>query len=158
MGSRRKEVLRDGVWVDASTVVSAQDETPKADIRADGSLRRAGPGRRSMLDYFSGDDQRREVRRGELLGILEQIEYIRREHRWWRALWRWLRGEIRWKRWADTLPVPFVESYPGPPNMPAIMARAHFRHTVKPMLENVQAELDRRRRAKQEGKAGGDKK
>lgn len=158
MGTRRKERLVNGVWVDDSTIVSAADETPKADIRADGSLRRAGPGRRSIMEYFSAEDKRREVLRSELLGVLEAVEYARVQNRWYRQVWRWLRGSFTYSL---TFPFVHVEPYPGQVDLPVLMAKGHERRTIKPMLESVQAELDRRARAKREeeekGRAGGDR-
>jgi hypothetical protein len=82
----------------SATLVTADlppDETPKperADVRADGSLRRGPAGVRTLADFFDPKHQREPLRRGELLGFLSSLEYARQQRRWYRRLWRALRG------------------------------------------------------------------
>ena len=73
----------------------------------------------SFMSYFA--DGHREVRRDELLGILEMLEYHRRENVWWKRGLRWLFRQ------------------PGPWNLTKIMADNFYKRSVKPRLEAAQA-------------------
>ena len=98
-------------------------DTRKVDIRSDGTLRRAGAGSRSFSDYFK--EHREPVRRGELLGFMEMIEYHRRESMWFVRLWRWL-----WRQ-------------PAPWNLPEIMANRFEKRTIVPATAAVATELEK---------------
>lgn len=142
---RRRETLnpKTGQWEDTSTIIPASEQKTDVDIRADNTLRRAGAGRRSLMDYFSEEDKRKEVRRSELLGILEAVEGARYANVWYRRLWRWL------------------NRVPGPQDLPRAMARKHFARTIGPMTAAVKKELDRQAAAANaeasEGCAGADR-
>ena len=105
----------------------AEPEPPRTpQITKDGRLRRAGgPGSRTFNDYFFAPGHpEKPVKRQELLGLLEMIEWHRRESTWWRRLWRLLHGE------------------PLPSPLPAKLARAFQKYTVDPTIEAVAKALE----------------
>jgi hypothetical protein len=60
------------------------------------------------------------------LGWLELLEYSRKSSVWWRRLGRWLTRT------------------PGVQNLPAQMSRAYWMGTLKPALEAVQEQLEKK--------------
>lgn len=76
----------------------------------------------SFMDYFA--EGTREVRRDELLGILEMLEYHRRENAGWKRVLRWL-----FRR-------------PGPWNLTKIMADNFYKRSVKPRLDATQVAIE----------------
>src|SRR5579864_6134681 len=105
-----------------------QEERDARKARERGDMHQAGGGS-GFAEYFATENRMKSVTRGELLGMFEMVEYARRSNTWWRRLGRW-----------------FTRT-PGMPNVPTQMARAHWRHTIQPALEKVQAELARRSKA-----------
>lgn len=101
---------------------------------ANGAVRRSANGGRSMADYFSPENARREVKRSELLGFMEMLEYHRRESTWWRRLWAWL------------------NRHPRPANLPASMATAFEHRTVKPTIKAVETSLESRPARPEDGR------
>lgn len=61
------------------------------DLRANGSIRRPGKGGRTLADFFAEGNRDRPLSRGEYVNLRSSEEYSRRETRWYRRLWRWLR-------------------------------------------------------------------
>ncbi len=79
-----------------------------------------------IADFFSKENRYKPITRGEFLGWLELLEYSRKSSVWWRRLGR------------------FLTRTPGVQNLPAQMANAYWRGTLKPALDAVQAKLERR--------------
>lgn len=77
-----------------------------------------------IADFFSKENRYKPITRGEFLGWLELLEYSRKSSVWWRRAGRWLTRR------------------PGMQNLPAQMAGAYWRGTLKPALDAIQAELD----------------
>lgn len=94
------------------------------DMRQDRSLRRVGPGNRMMSDYFSADNMRKPVMRGELLGILEMLAFHERERHWWWRFRRWVTGRV------------------SPDDTWARMAMLFERRVIEPAIAAVKAELE----------------
>lgn len=90
----------------------------------DGSVHQAGGGT-GIADFFSKENRHKPVQRGELLGLLEMIEYSRHSHVWWRRLGR------------------FLTRTPGIQNLPRQMRRAYWNTTLKPALDAVKGRLDK---------------
>ena len=59
---------------------------------SDGKLRRPGAGGRTAADFFAKENHSRSLTRGELINVVGMIEYGRRENKWYRRLYRWVRG------------------------------------------------------------------
>lgn len=103
----------------------------KLDLTSEREIRRTAGGGRTWSEFFSQGNRDKPMRRGEVLGLLEMIEYSRRAGQWWRRLRRWL------------------FRMDGMVSMPDQMADAYVRKTLRPTQDAVQAELDKRD-AKQE--------
>lgn len=76
----------------------------------------------TFMSYFA--EGTREVRRDEFLGILEMLEFHRRENVLWKRGLRWL-----FRR-------------PGPWHLTKIMADNFYKRSVKPRLDAAQAAID----------------
>ncbi len=76
-------------------------------------------------DFFSNENRLRPMTRGEVLGLLEMVEYSRRSHVWWRVLGR------------------FLTRTPGMWNLPKKMAKAYWNNTLKPAIEKTEAALEK---------------
>lgn len=61
----------------SDTDLTDLEPSREVDMRQDGSVRRYGGGGRAMADYFSADNRMKTVARGELLGILQMLEWNR---------------------------------------------------------------------------------
>lgn len=92
--------------------------------RQRGDIHQAGGGG-GFADYFSSENREKPVKRGELLGLLEMLEYSRSAYVWWRVLGR------------------FLTRTPAPMNLPRAMSRAYWRHTLQPALEAINEKLER---------------
>ncbi len=89
--ARAKQVYRDGRWADAEQIPSVEP-MEGVDQRADGSIRRPGRGGRTISEMFHPDQLHREMTRFDYLNVRSVEEYQRRETKWWRKLYRALRG------------------------------------------------------------------
>ncbi len=101
----------------------------QARLREEAKSREAGVhqagGGTGIADFFSQENRFKPMTRGELLGLLEMLEYSRASHVWWRKLGRLLMGK------------------PGIQNLPRQMRRAYWQTTLKPALEAVTARLEK---------------
>lgn len=99
-------------------------EEAREKARQRGDIHQAGGGG-GFADYFSNENREKPVKRGEILGLLEMLEYSRRAYVWWRVLGRW------------------VTRTPAPMNLPRQMSRAYWKNTLQPALAAIQEKLER---------------
>lgn len=102
----------------------------KEQVAAEERMREKGVhqtgGGQGVADFFSKENRYKPITRGEFLGWLELLEYSRKASVWWRRLGRMLTRT------------------PGVQNLPAQMCEAYWRGTLKPAIEAVKAELEKR--------------
>lgn len=112
---------------------SAYQQQLETEAREAERARRSGVhqtgGGTGIADFFSKENRLKPMTRGELLGFLEMLEYSRAAHVWWRKLGRLMFGQ------------------PGIQNLPAQMRKAYWNGTLKPALEAVKAELEKKAKA-----------
>jgi hypothetical protein len=105
-----------------------QQAREREEARQRGEIHQAGGGD-GIADFFSKENRDRPIKRGELLGLLEMLEYSRASHAWWRTLGR------------------LLTRTPGIQNLPRQMRRAYWRSTLKPALDAVKGRLERQAKA-----------
>lgn len=103
-----------------------------------GKARRLGPGARFIGQYFNEQNIRREVRRGELFGLIRMLAYHDREATWWRRAWGWLKAAVT------------MQEYVGPDDVWGKLADDFDERTMRPALEAMKERLRIQREAKLE--------
>lgn len=94
MGTRTRSKIGDGGEIVTENVAAEQGDEKeiKVELRADKSIRRAGPGTRSTSDMFSPEKLNKPMTRADYINTRSMEEYSRREMKPLRRLWRWLRN------------------------------------------------------------------